>query len=44
MCISLKQMAEQILGHGRLDERCLATMNVMTARKEVATTLISNSG
>ena len=31
----LKQMDEQIVGHGRLDERCLATMNVMTARKEV---------
>lgn len=37
-------MAEQILGFGRLDERHLATMNVMTARKDVATTLISNSG
>ena len=37
-------MAEQILGYGRLDERYLMTMNVMRARKEIATTLISNSG
>lgn len=37
-------MAEQILGFGQLDERYLAKMNVMTARIDVATTLISNSG
>jgi len=37
-------MAEQMLGYGQLDERYLTAMNVMTARREVATTLISNSG
>ena len=47
VCLShYKQMAEQILGYGQLDERYLATINVMTAWREVyvATTLISNSG
>lgn len=37
-------MAEQILGFGQVDERYLAKMNVRTARIDVATTLISNSG
>ena len=42
--IYIKQMAEQILGFGRLDERNLATLNIVTARRDIATTLISNSG
>lgn len=37
-------MAEQMLGNGNVIESYLAAMNVMKARKDIVTTLISNSG
>ena len=37
-------MAEQLLGFGRINEGYLTAMNMKEARKDVATSLISNSG
>lgn len=37
-------MAEQLLGFGKINESSLAVIDVKQARKDVATTLISNSG
>ena len=37
-------MAEQLIGYGYIDEGNLMTMSVAQARKDIATSLISNSG
>jgi len=37
-------MAEQLLGFRRINEGYLTAMNMKEARKDVATSLISNSG
>ena len=37
-------MAEQLIGFGYLDEGNLMKMNVTKVRKDIATSLISNSG